>query len=760
MYRLTKLTLDHRGPAAAILATVTIVLALGLPKVRTVHGFRILIGEDHPVVRTLDEMTERFGGSRPLEIGWSCGDGAPCRHALDRSSLEVARDLTSALEDLPQVRRVLSPANAALLVPSSEGFVARRLVEHGQIIDDLESLLPVARHDTLWKERLISPDLASAIVIVAPADATIETEDALFDELNAILAKYEQRGFSFNLNGALVRTIESGRALQQSTARILPSLVLVIAIVLLAASGSPRSVALALATMGVAVLWTIGLMGWLDWPQDGIHQVLAPLILIVGLCDAVHLLTRASELRGTSRDRLLSATRFVGAPCILTTATTAVALASFTTSDLEAFVRFGAISAAGVIFCLALTFSLLPLVATVVPVEHRDGHSRSGSSWADSLLRFSRYAERRPIRILCACGLLVGYGILGITTHLRVDTDWRQAFGETGNLSRWAMFFEGIRGSSDTLEVELEAAGEHGVLSNDALTTLSTLSSNLTELDGLGASFGLLDLLARVDAALAGDAYRDPAMLTDARRAAELVELVSFDDPESLEPWLTLDRSATRISFEASWLAQSEIHLLMEQVRSVIDATVPRDWSIRLGGIMALDDVWVRDVQTTQLRSFPTAFLFVFALSSLFLRSFRLGLIAMLPSLIAIVVTLGTMGWLGMGLDIGRAMIGAVVIGIGVDDAIHFLDAHRRHLTRGANRHEAVDLALADTGRAIITTSIALALGFLTLMASAWQTISSFGFFVSITIVAALVATLFLLPALLAGFGEQAGAER
>jgi predicted RND superfamily exporter protein len=109
------------------------------------------------------------------------------------------------------------------------------------------------------------------------------------------------------------------------------------------------------------------------------------------------------------------------------------------------------------------------------------------------------------------------------------------------------------------------------------------------------------------------------------------------------------------------------------------------------------------------------------------------------------------MGFAGLSLDVGRAMIAAVVIGIAVDDAIHLLHRYEKEWRRTESRSQAVRGALLETGRPIATTSLALALGFLTLTASAWGTVSSFGFFVSLSILIALAATLFVVPALLLG---------
>ena len=103
----------------------------------------------------------------------------------------------------------------------------------------------------------------------------------------------------------------------------------------------------------------------------------------------------------------------------------------------------------------------------------------------------------------------------------------------------------------------------------------------------------------------------------------------------------------------------------------------------------------------------------------------------------------------------GRAMIAAVVIGIGVDDSIHLLGHYKKCRNEGNNAREAIERAILHTGRALVTTSVALSLGFLTLLASAWQTISSFGFFASLAIAGALIATLTVVPALIFVFARD-----
>ncbi len=168
---------------------------------------------------------------------------------------------------------------------------------------------------------------------------------------------------------------------------------------------------------------------------------------------------------------------------------------------------------------------------------------------------------------------------------------------------------------------------------------------------------------------------------------------------------------------------------------------------MELSGDVAMDSDWVTDVQQTQLRSFPIAFLLVTLLIGALLRSIRFAVIAMIPTLVPVIATVGILGWLGLSLDVGRAMLAAVILGIAVDDSVHLLVPFKRELSRTGDVRASIRYAMLSAGRSIITSSLALSIGFLSLMLSSWQSISSFGFLASIAILVALVADLVVLPA-------------
>ena len=228
---------------------------------------------------------------------------------------------------------------------------------------------------------------------------------------------------------------------------------------------------------------------------------------------------------------------------------------------------------------------------------------------------------------------------------------------------------------------------------------------------------------------------------------SEILELLGFEDPSIVGSWLSFDRSNLRVSERADELSYVRLEGVLEAVRDRIQSKLPASWDVLLSGEMALTFDWIRDVQGTQVRSFPTAFALVYLMVAIFLRSLRLSLAAMVPTLLPIVVTLGVMGWAGMSLDVARAMIAAVLMGIAVDAGIYLTSAYKRRRDAGCASREAIRGAVLEVGRAVVTTS--LALGFLTLMGSAWHAVSSFGVAVALAIIVALAGALLVFPAMI-----------
>jgi predicted RND superfamily exporter protein/signal transduction histidine kinase len=762
--RLTEASIQHPVRVIVLLSLLTLAFAGQLPKLRTEFGYRPLVGENHPSIRLLDGFIERFGGGFPVQIAWTCRQSPHCETIFDPASLRMADAVSRRLASLAVIRDVRSPASSSLLVPTPEGFAVRQFVERGKPVDDARLLAERALDDPLWVGNLVSSDGRTGVIVVQPVDSESATSVQVVEAIREALAPFETAGFEFHLVGHSVEFVVAGRELAQSSALLTPVAALVIAVIIFALYRSWQSVLVSLATVLTALIWTFGLLGALRWPHDSILQTLAPLILVVGVCDAIHVLSRfaAERTPGTRPgersgrgEALLAATGDIARPCLLTTLTTAGAFLSFATSDLQTFVHFGVVSAFGVLACLVLTFTLLPILLLLIPGEDRReaGVSRGWEAVLDAIVRM---AERRAVPILVATGLVFCVCTAGWLGFLRVDTDGYEMYGDDSQVIRWIRFVEEHLHRSENLEIEIGLPPSAPLEKPETLDVISHFSKELSEIEGLGRATSFLDPIERLNRLLHDDdpAYECHGDSTEAN--AQLIELITLQDPALLEPWLSFDRSRVRISVEALFQSQTSRAVVLSKVHAEIARSLPEDWSAALTGQFAMGYDWVSDVQATQLRSFLTAFVIVFLLVAVHVRSIRWSLIAMVPTVLPVVVLLGCMGLLGLSLDVGRAMIAAVIIGIGVDDTVHLLSHFRDRRIAGATAPEAIRYAVLFVGRPVITSSLALAVGFLSLMSSSWQTVSSFGFFVGIGILGALVADLFVFPALVMAIAARA----
>jgi hypothetical protein len=755
---LARFSLRHPRLTAAALVLTTLVLAFGTTRLRSDVGYRAFLGESHPVIRELDGFLARFGGGLPMLAVWSCAESPACDSAFDPSALRMAHDVAGALARIDGVRRVDSPATSPLLAPVLlEPFPrARRLAAGGAPVEDLDELAAVALEDPLWVGQLVSEKGDAGAVIVHLRSSDGGTSLRVFDALQRATAPWEEKGFRFHFVGGPVEFVVAGRELERNTAYILPAMVGLIWLVLVVLFGSWFAVTLSLAAVGLAVVWTLGAAGWLGWPQNSLSQALAPLILVIGVCDSIHLLTgHVARLGGRAPvEAMLAASREVGPACLMTTLTTAAGFASFASSPLQSIARFGLLATWGVCASLLLTFTILPPVVVRLPRRalHAPAHE---AGWRRFLQSVAFFAERRRFAVLAAAALLGALSAAG-AARLTVDASFETLYGEQSHVVRWAHAVARVLREPDTLEISVEPPEADTTLPR-ALAVADRIEARLAGLDGLGRSRSLVDPLRRLNSLV----HSDPLVLdgaTDRKgRPGSLLRLMRAADEDVIDLLYDARGGALRISTEARKLPQERLRALLATVRERVDGALPQGWHATITGPLAVVGRMIDAIRSTQLRSFALAAVIVFVSVVVFFRSWSHGALAMLPTLLPVLLTLGAMGFAGIALDVGSAMVAAVVLGLAVDNAIHLVARHRQLREAGRSRRAAIEGAVLETGRPIATTAVALSAGFFTLILSSWNSIASFGLISALAIGSALVAALLILPAVLGG---GAGDER
>lgn len=760
MIRLVAFCLRRPALAVGVALALTLGLGAGMLRVGPETGYRAFLGAHHPVVRALEAVAQRFGGGVPFAIVYHCGRGAPCASVFDANALAMAYALTAEISRVPGVTRVDSPATSPLLAPELLDLPrARQLAPDGMPAADLGALAARALRDPTWVGQIVSADARAGAIVVQLADSSSATAASAVDGARAVLVAWEARGFHYSLVGGPVEFVVAGRELDQQVQRLVPAIVVLVGAILLIAFRSLAPSVVALATAGVSLVWTIGLQGWLGWPRTSFFQVLPPLMLTVGVCYGIHVISSYAELlaadaRDTERlsvsERtalLLRVLAEVGRPALFTALTTAAGFASFATSGLESLVRFGWIAAFGVLAAFAATFFLVPLALVRLPVRWI-AQPRSHATWSRIVGSIADHVGRRRVAILVGAVLLTALGGAGVA-RLSVDASFEEVYGAESRVVRWAREAEALRGG-DTLEIALLLPEGLSPSSPEALRAVERIE-RLGVGVGLARPLSILTPMRALNALVHDDALALGGPHAQPERPGQLFRLMRGEQPELVALFAAsatdAEPAALRISFQGDKLPQDALRALVARVRGEAEAAAPPGARVIVTGPLAVLSEMIDEIRSTQIGSFGSALALVFVLSALCLRSISLALLAMIPTTIPVCLTLGAMGFLGIPLDMGTAMVASVLLGLGVDEALHLLSGLQRFRAAGLTREEAMDASLREVGRALFTTAGALAAGFLILFFVPWKSLSSFGLVTGVAVGASLLADLLLLPA-------------
>jgi len=157
----------------------------------------------------------------------------------------------------------------------------------------------------------------------------------------------------------------------------------------------------------------------------------------------------------------------------------------------------------------------------------------------------------------------------------------------------------------------------------------------------------------------------------------------------------------------------------------------------------------VSSLMEDQAATFATAAAGILVMMMLAFRSMWLGLVALVPNALPIIIVLGTMGWIGLPVNIATAMIASVSMGMAVDSSIHYIYGFRRHMQAGVMAAEAIRLTHASVGRAVVFANLAILVGFSVLCLSNFVPTIHFGILVGVAMFGGLMGNLFVLPLLL-----------
>lgn len=672
---------------------------------------------------------------------------------FDAGFLEQAWQVQQSLEKLERVEAVFSLLTAEEPLLSPFGVRYKKVLDWESGPEVLEASRQKIEQSSQWKENLISAK-GDYLLLLLKNEQKISKEagDELFGQIDQVL---KESGI------ALVHTAGKIRAqgefvalLQQEFAFFLGISFVLIIVLLWLTFRSWWGVAIPLLVIAFGVLWTLAIMLLTGKALD-VLTVMQPTVLsVIGLASLIHFLNHfLSYLRQGSSSAQAIQKAFSGLflAVSLTCVTTAVGFVSLYFTNVPNLKFFGLYTGIGVLMMFLSVISLTPALMYLLPERVFLGQAQRNDFW-QHLLRRNFLLTLKFRKLVVLVFSLLSLGAVVLVFQLKIDGYILDNLPERHPLLEDFRFFDERFGGSKPLELALEAGpSATSLMDYEVLKEIDKLEAFVQETFASGAINSPLSLVKWLNKAQNGGqekAFVLPSKGQFLRMEALLPRAVDRFPVKVLDEDRKLGRLSSRTEDMGSHRAGEMKERLLDFAQNEMDSSLLQ---VRLTGTSHLIDLSHEHVSAQLAKGLGLAFLFVALLTGILFRSVRMAFLVLLPNLIPLLWMGGLMWVLDIELKLTTAIIFTVAFGIAVDDSIHFMAKLFSELRAGRSMLYAIKRTYLETGKAIVLSTLILVSGFSALMLSQFGVTFFAGLLISLALVFALLADLFLLPLLLLG---------
>lgn len=805
---LISLITEHSKKNLFLLFSLTFLIAFGISNFKLDASSDTLLLENDPDLKLYRENTEKYGSNDFLIVTFS-----PYQELLSKPSIILIKDIVKKISSLDRVENVLSLLDVPLLennpnvslsdvadsveTLNSESInidLAKRVFSSNSVYQNLlisEDLNTTAFQVTLKRnlnyENLINERYAlydsldsnkeeklkniNELIEIEKNNAAAEDE-ILVSDMRDLLSDFNEVGELFLGGGAMI-TVDTIKFISQDLTIFGLTVLLIFIVVLSLIFKNFIWVSIPLITASLTSLLCMGVVGWFNWKVTVVSANFVSILMIISISLMVHLIVRYQELgifnkEINQKDLVNKTLRQMFLPCLYTALTTIAAFASLIVSDIKPIIDFGLIMVIGISITFIFAFIFFGSSLSII----KKGYLDLGSDKSKNItLYIHSFVENYPIPILISSFIIFAFSVLGIS-QLTVENKFIDYFKPSTEIYKGLSLIDQKLGGTATLDVIIDAPesededtditfddefddfgeiledeiDQQGYWFNsDNLFYLETIHDYLENRPEIGKVLSVSSGIKLAEIANSGE------RLTDLELA--LLRKLLPEDIESqlLSAYITNDDNQVRLSAR---VIESYEGLNRKELISSVKYDLENKFNIsedkyKLTGISVIYNNLLQSLFGSLIGSIGIVFLSIFVMFLFLFKSIKLASIGMIPNFLAAGAVIGTIGLTGIPLDVMTVTVAAVSIGMGVDNTIHYIFRFKKEFLESNDYLKSTKNTHATIGRALFYTSTTIVLGFLVLATSNFSPTVFFGIFTSLSMIMAIIGSLFLLPVLL-----------
>ena len=693
------------------------------------------------------------------------------------------------------VVEVTSISNTDDIYGSEEGLTIEKIFE---VIPgtqgEMKSLRRRVLENDLFRNSFFSEDGRRTGIFVELAMDEDDSEilystyialERIFEE-NPGIDKHYIAGFP--IVAATLRTV-----IDQDTQRFFPFVALLAVFFLWLTFRRPSGVAVPMLVVGFSILFTLAIMVVFEVPLNTITSALPVFLISIGVADGIHMFSeyRENRIEGLPREKAVCLMLDkLALPVTMTSITTAVGFLSLTVSDIVPILTFGIFVAVGTLLAMVLSLIFIPALLMVLPEKVSASQEGSGTdenlsrgvhqvNFMDRLFQKSldvmtAWVLRNARPVLLAALAICAISIYGLS-QVKVESSLESYFQADAPLVIANRAMEKMSGSR-TINIVITKSGEEEPWKNpDNLKVVEEFQEFLANEPRVKRTLSLVDLIKRISYAfnenrkefnrlpngfefLESEEIFEENGQTEKRTGkreisgrdliAQYLVLYENSGGDVLSDVVDSEYLNLNLAVTISSNSTTEEEKLLQSIEDYAVRQFPQGFSMTSSGMVPINVATSNEVVTSQIRSLSGSILAVFLMLALIFRSVSRGLMGMIPLVFTVLFNFGVMGFFGVHLDIGTALVSSIVIGIGVDYSIHYLSSMFHELAVGTELHDAISNTVRRSGKAITSNAVTVGFGFLALSVSEFLPLVTLSWMIWLTLNISALATMILIPAL------------
>jgi predicted RND superfamily exporter protein len=738
-YRLTafqslfEFLLDRPLTVISFVALLTFFFVWHIPKLSIRTSVYDLLIEDLPETANYNAFKAVFGSDEIIRIVIKTDN------VFDPATFGKIDALSASASGIEGVKRVISlpEIKKAVDTPAKKWNLA----------EFAAMLAPVK----LFEGNLISHDRkVAALTLVLDREAD---RDSVIQAVDRIISDLSQGFTAYQIGMPLI-----SQALARYTAkdflRLPPITLILIALVLFVLYRKISYLVLPFVCLVVVLAWTFGFMALIGIPLSMLTMVVPVFLIAVGTAYCLHIVSAYSmsaQQADSQRRAVLATYAKIGLPSVLAILTTIVGLASLWFNRITAIHEFALFACFGLLSFFVVLFTLLPSLLVLLNPPKR---SRSRLTRLD--LVFDRILEKivflnlfRQKIVLSFVGGWVIFCLIGLV-FIQVETNPVEYLKKDIPVIRHFHDIYGHLSGSFPINVVMKKNEPYAFENPETMADIARLQEYLETLPKVDKTVSFADYLKLVNYTLNQydpKYYRLPEEAFAVRMAINNFKVMLGEDLYA--SFMNPDLSKTNILLLTHLSSSRDFLASNENIMTHVQKHFPGDWHFDVTGFGMAVSASGHQLTAGQLKSISVGLILIFGIMFLMFLSARVGLIAILPNCFPIIVNFGLMGWLGIKLSIATSLIASIAIGLAVDDTIHYLHRYNREFKKDLDKDRALRDTIMSVGRPIVFTTITISIGFFILVFSSFKPTAVFGLLMVLTMLAAIVGDLIILPSLM-----------